>query len=362
MLTTLPRQHLFGLFVFGLLGFNSRLQAQHAPDSVYRYVEQMPMYGKNPGAVMSYLGTNIRYPVTALQARVEGKVFVGFTVGVDGRLEDIKVVKGAHPDLNAEALRVVSAMQSWEPGRQMGKPVRVAFTLPVTFRLGTTTKAPAQFAGTPEELYGFLNNPPYPEEARNAGATGRVAVVFNVSAAGQVSEVKVLPPVPAELQRKRHQKPQSPQLHPALVAAAEQRIATMPTWKPALAGEQAVSSRLMLSVAYRLPAATDTVYSVVDQMPEFPGGVEQMLLTIRSTTQYPKQARKDQSEGEVLLYFVVNEQGQVEQAEVVRSVHPALDAEALRLVQALPAFTPAMHHGRPAKVGFLFPLPFVLPL
>jgi TonB family protein len=86
------------------------------------------------------IGQSIYYPTEALKKRIEGKVFVAFVVGTEGKVEDIRVMKGVHPLLDAEALRAVSLLPAFKPGKQNGRPVRVAFTLPIGFRLPANVK------------------------------------------------------------------------------------------------------------------------------------------------------------------------------------------------------------------------------
>ncbi|UOQ72602.1 TonB family protein [Hymenobacter cellulosilyticus] len=363
---------MLGLLALCLAGPTAvRAQSKPKADStVYTYVEKMPQFGKEPADLLTYIGKNIKYPAAAIMDRAQGTVFVGFTVGLTGQVEDVHIVKTAHPSLDAAALQMVRSMPAWEPGIQGGKPARVAYTVPVTFRFGQGTKdtqlpppTNAEFAGSAEELHTLLNAPPYPEAARKAGASGKAVVVFEVSKTGQILNPHALTPLSETEQSFMHQKSQVPPLHPALLAAAEAQIGCMRAWKPATTSGSSVASFVMLPVTYRLAAtpAPDTVYAVTDQLPEFPGGIEAMTGQLARSIQYPKEARQEQAEGEVLLYFVVNKLGKVEQAEVLRSVHPAIDAEALRVIKTLPAFAPAMHHGHPAKVAFLLPLPFVLP-
>jgi TonB family protein len=86
---------------------------------------------------MVFLAKNIQYPVEAQKAGTEGRVIVQFVVGRDGSIRNPKVVRGVSPELDAEAIRVVSMMPKWNPGKQRGKAVAVNFTLPIMFRLST---------------------------------------------------------------------------------------------------------------------------------------------------------------------------------------------------------------------------------
>jgi len=104
-------------------------------NKVFDVVEQMPSFPGGMGALMSWLGQNIKYPVIAAENGVQGRVIVQFVVEKDGSITDVKVAKSVDPSLDKEAARVVSAMPKWTPGKQNGSAVRVKYTVPVTFKL-----------------------------------------------------------------------------------------------------------------------------------------------------------------------------------------------------------------------------------
>lgn len=102
---------------------------------VYDVVEQMPEFPGGMVAFMDYLIQNMKYPEDAEKQKVEGHVIARFIVETDGSISDVNVVKQVFPSLDAEAIRVLQAMPKWTPGKQNGKPVRVKYTVPVTFKL-----------------------------------------------------------------------------------------------------------------------------------------------------------------------------------------------------------------------------------
>ena len=104
-------------------------------NKVFDVVEQMPSFPGGQAALMDYLNNNIKYPVIAEENGIQGRVIVQFVVGKDGHISDVKVAKSVDPSLDKEAVRVVSTMPRWIPGKQNGQSVRVKYTLPVTFRL-----------------------------------------------------------------------------------------------------------------------------------------------------------------------------------------------------------------------------------
>ena len=104
---------------------------------IFQVVEQMPEFPGGMGEAMKFLAKNIKYPVAAQQAKIEGRVIVQFVVGKDGSISDVKIARGVSPDLDAEAMRVVSLMPKWNPGKQRGQAVSVKYTMPIMFRLQT---------------------------------------------------------------------------------------------------------------------------------------------------------------------------------------------------------------------------------
>jgi len=104
-------------------------------NKVFDVVEEMPSFPGGNGALMSYLSSNIKYPVVAQENGVQGRVIVAFVVERDGSISDVKVMRSVDPSLDREAQRVVKAMPKWKPGKQNGSAVRVKYTVPVVFRL-----------------------------------------------------------------------------------------------------------------------------------------------------------------------------------------------------------------------------------
>jgi len=106
-------------------------------EEVFSIVEEMPQFPGGQEAFVKYLAKNIKYPLKEKEAKVEGKVFVTFIVEKDGTITNVKVLKGV-PDgqgLDAEAVRVISSMPGWKPGKQNGRAVRVSMNQPIKFSL-----------------------------------------------------------------------------------------------------------------------------------------------------------------------------------------------------------------------------------
>jgi protein TonB len=110
-----------------------------------------------------------------------------------------------------------------------------------------------------------------------------------------------------------------------------------------------------------VPADPDSVYVMVDELPVFPGGDTTLLKIVAQNTVYPEGARINKIQGKVVVRFVVEKDGSVSNAEVIKGVNPLLDAEAVRVVSSLPKFeSPAKKDGSAVKVHFMIPIAFAL--
>lgn len=232
----------------------------YTPDAngIFEVVEHMPEFANGGmSGLMKYLSENIRYPAIAHENGTQGRVTVQFVVEKDGAISNAKILRGADPDLDKEAIRVVNAMPKWKPGTQDGQAVRVKYTIPVMFRL-TGGEEPVQhavatrtetgeiifevvevmpeFPGGMSALMDFISkNIKYPVEAQKAGTQGRVTIQFIVNTEGDIVNPKVLRGV-----------------DPLLDAEALRLTTIMPKWKPGTQKGQAVNVKYTIPVMFRL--------------------------------------------------------------------------------------------------------------
>ena len=244
------------------------------PDNpVFEVVEVMPEFpdGGMPG-LMNFLSNNIKYPVKAQKRGVQGRVSVQFIVNADGSISDVGIIRAVDPDLDGEAVRVISTMPKWKPGTQRGKPVRVKYTVPVMFRLpdedkkeeykpvpkieetvvvgyGTRQESPVEegqvfevveqmpsFPGGPEGLMRYISkNIKYPVGAQKAGTQGRVMIEVIIDTNGNVTNPKV-----------------SQGVDPLLDAEAIRVTSNMPKWQPGTQRGQAVNVKYTFPIIFRL--------------------------------------------------------------------------------------------------------------
>lgn len=111
------------------------ISLQQDEDPVYSEVDTPPSFPGGMSKLMHFLSKNLKYPEQSAKNGIEGKVIVSFIVEKDGRLTNIRVEKSVAPELDAEAVRVISVMPKWNPGKQKGKTVRTSVTQPVRFRV-----------------------------------------------------------------------------------------------------------------------------------------------------------------------------------------------------------------------------------
>lgn len=104
-------------------------------NEIFVRVEDMPQFPGGDIELLRVINQSIKYPVIAQENGIQGRVVCSFVVNKDGSVVDVTVARGVDPSLDKEAVRVVSNLPKWKPGMQRGKPVRVRYTVPITFRL-----------------------------------------------------------------------------------------------------------------------------------------------------------------------------------------------------------------------------------
>lgn len=104
-------------------------------DPVFLVVENQPEFPGGEKALVEFIAKNVKYPPTAINYKIEGKVYVSFIIEKDGSLSNIKVMKGIGGSCDEEARRVISLLPNFIPGRQNGRLVRVQYFVPINFKL-----------------------------------------------------------------------------------------------------------------------------------------------------------------------------------------------------------------------------------
>lgn len=108
---------------------------QEEVEKVYKEADVMPEFPGGMPELMQYMVESIKYPKELQEANIAGKVFVRFVVDTEGKVGQVEVVKSLHEQLDAEAVRVISGMPDWTPGKKDGKAVNVELVLPISYTL-----------------------------------------------------------------------------------------------------------------------------------------------------------------------------------------------------------------------------------
>ena len=239
---------------------------------VFEVVEIMPEFPDGGmSGLMQFLSKNIQYPINAQKNHTQGRVTVQFVVNKDGSISEPKIIRGVDPDLDGEAIRVISLMPKWKPGMQKGQPVRVKYTVPVMFRLSDD---------------------------------------------GQKEEYKPIPKIDE-------------------------------TVVVGYASKQA-------------PTEEDPVFEVVENMPEFAGGMGGLMQYLSKNIKYPVEAQKAGIQGRVIMQVIIDKNGNVTNPKVTQPVDPLLDTEAIRVTASMPKWKPGTQRGMPVNVKYTFPIVFRL--
>jgi protein TonB len=102
---------------------------------VFLIVEQMPEFPGGETALIKYIADHIKYPVSAQEMGIQGKVYITFVVDKNGDVTNATITRGIDPELDKEALRVINSLPKWTPGKQRGQPVKVSYTVPINFTI-----------------------------------------------------------------------------------------------------------------------------------------------------------------------------------------------------------------------------------
>ena len=225
------------------------------------------------------------------------------------------------------------------------------------------------FPGGMEELMKYLQKEiKYPQEAIDKGIGGKAIVQFVVNTDGSICNDSVVRSV-----------------DPILDAEAIRVVRSMPNWTPGKQRGEPVRVRFTMPVAFGMGGNTtsgtphtytnttvkqktvakqddaeDEIVNAPEELAVYPGGMGELMKFLSRNIKYPKEAQDKGIQGRVVLQFVVNKDGSICDSKVVKAVDPQLDAEALRVINAMPNWTPGKQKGEPVRTRFTLPVSFRL--
>ena len=208
-------------------------------------------------------------------------------------------------------------------------------------------KMPSFPGGDAELLKYIATNIKYPKESQDNGEQGRVICSFIVGRDGSVNNPEVLRGVT-----------------PLLNEEAVRVINTMPRWNPGMQRGKAVAVKYTVPITFRLKSpveeAKEETLTVLDVMPQYPGGDRELLKFIAQSIKYPTDAQEAGVQGRVICSFVVDKKGNIVEPKIIRGIDPSLDAEALRVIGMMPRWTPGRQDGKAVRVLYTVPITFRL--
>ena len=310
--------------------------------AVFEVVEVPPRFPGGEIELMKFISRNVKYPAEARDKHVQGRVILTFIVEKDGSISNVRVARPVDPSLNAEAIRVVQSMPKWEPAKQRGQAVRVRYTVPIQFRLqGDNSVAPDPKTSDKDVM--VVGYDSKTQEEPIVKIQKRLVVRDDIKPLMIIDGKEVT----------------------SLDNIDGSDIASMTVIKnPESLKEFGAKGRdgviLITTKAHEKTSSGEDALEVVEEMPEFPGGVAELMKFLQANVKYPDDAKKAGKAGRVIVKFVIDKDGSISDATILRSVYPSIDAEALRVVNAMPKWNPGKVKGEPVKVKYTLPLSFSL--
>lgn len=242
--------------------------------------ERLPLFKGGERALEEYMKRELRYPEAAKKDSIQGTVAVKFLIDKEGKIHNTKVIRGIHPLLDEEALRIINAMPDWDPGRFNGKVVDVYYTIPIKFIFPSyeikslkrqlfpynkVQKKP-KFHGGEQMMMDFIkSNLKYPTIAQREDISGIVSIKFIVNREGGIE--KVLEPRFINLSKKS----EGSKIDFILQTEALNAIRKMPYWNPGKISGKAVD--VTCTIAIKFSMASDDRKSEnekITKMGDFP--------------------------------------------------------------------------------------------
>ena len=216
-----------------------------------------------------------------------------------------------------------------------------------------------EYPGGSDSLFAFLGRTiNYPATPLDDTARAWVIVTFTINKDGSVDEVEVM-------------KGYTQECNDEVLEA----VRRMPDWKPGIRQGENVNAHLKVVVNFSPGKTTesltqtpvsysttdDSVFTLVEQMPEFPGGIQALMQYLGSNINYPEQAKHDTIQGRVFVSFVIEKDGAVSSVKVLRGIGGGCDEEAVRVISTMPNWKPGLNeNGEAVRVAYNIPIKYAL--
>ena len=363
-------------------------------DTIYQVVDQMPEFPGGVEAMMKYVAESVKYPESAKENNLQGRVIVKFVIEKDGSVSNVEVGRGWGNELDDEAVRVVKAMPKWKPGKQDGKPVRVSFMLPINFKLsdGTPSKGPLMGTTWTGMGTGKKGNVTYELSWTINFTDGRDGMIMMTLWSKEKKGEKKVEfddvPLPFEY---TYDGKSIGSINPVNPDNSQMGETPIPPYGFVINPENTMRINLFDSkedlgigeIVLKKANANKSVetkkqsgktkdenvemkpdkngvYQIVEEMPQFPGGEQAMLDYVSKNIVYPQEAQEKGISGRVFVSFVVEKDGSINEVQVMRGIGGGCDEEAVRVIKAMPKWKPGKMKGELVRVSYMMPIVFKL--
>lgn len=367
-------------------------------ERVFENPDTAAVFNGGANEMTKFITNTLRYPADARARNVQGLVVYSFTVETDGSLSNFDLVHHADSALDKEALRILQTMPNWIPAKSNNQVVRSKNFVPMYFRLKKNEEPqndnketseiellaenvaptriftgkvvekpdiPPIFTGGSFEMNRFIRKTlRYPKDARERRAQGLVVYTFIVEPNGSLSNFDLVHRADS-----------------ALDLEALRILKAMPPWRPGKSKNEIVRTKGYVPMYFRLKSVTQTlakdttapasvyaktnseianseVFSIVEKMPQYPYGEKELKGFIEHQLKYSKEGLKEGSGGQVVCSFIVASDGSISNIEIVQSLNPKLDLEAMRILSLMSNWIPGEKNGEKVNVRCLLPVDF----
>lgn len=327
-----------------------------AQEMVFWEAEEPASFVGGLEALGVYLDKNLKYPAAARRANVSGTVYVQFVVSADGDIREPKIHKGIGFGCDEEALRVVLNMPKWNPGRQNGKPVAVQFNLPIRFELETppTTEDDPKKAKPVQIVIGANPDNSSPNPPMNLSLQGyKGPPPLFILDDKEITQELLKGISPEDIDNISVLKNEKATAIYGEKGKNGVVVITTKTHKMVMKGNFTASQNGI--------SDDDKIYTVVEQQPEYKGGMRELYRFIKDNLVYPEAAKIEKIQGKVFLTFTVRKDGTLADIQVLKGLGYGCDAAAIKVLSKSKPWIPAMDKGKVVNCRFNLPVEFKLP-
>ena len=351
------------IFVF-LFYFNLHLNAQEKQiNSRFKGGEE---------ALTRFLNENLKYPEKSREYKTVGYSITGITITPEGKIKKISIINPLDEYIDDELKKLLEKTKNkWLRSDFVGTDqtfyVQVVYQIVSSLVDGTKVDFPVK------DIYNFIDPVlvtattwndeylPVADELLGTKLTESLKNSLYENALRYADELIRRNPFNKEIYQLRifiNQKLKNNDL-------ITKDALRLQSFIPGVSMDQFIITHSQLiarndSITKKAESIKEKIYEKVDQMPEFPEGQDKMMEFISQNLQYPNRASREKVQGMVVVKFVVNKEGRVINPTIIKSVHPSLDAEALRVIRLMPLWKPGIQDGKAVNVYFTMPLRFVL--